>query len=122
VRDETLYDGDLSVDCIVTFSSPDAAQKIVIRYSSDTESIVEAQICKDVAEYIEDPAGWTKEYIRKGTDNQQKLRALEGEADEYRKGIEQSERFIANKKYWLNEKEKQIANLKLEMQEIAEQE
>lgn len=115
-QDESWYDGDYTIRCEVTLSSPATnGKKITVPYRGENKEIVQGQVFKDIGEYLEDPEGWTKKYILGGPDDQAKLREYEAEAEECRKSIESYQSSIKWKENSLKQYEEAIYKLKVNM-------
>src|SRR6266849_3930791 len=84
---------------------------------AQSKESIRSQISKDIMDYMEDPEDWTKDYILKGDDNQQKLRQLEKDALEYQSRVTECERAAERHRQWLKSKEEQIVQLKAKMEE-----
>jgi|SRR5580765_379436 len=85
---EEHYDGDMSIECKVTYSCTDVNDKITVSYEADSIEVLQTQISENIIEYIRDPEKWTKQYILDGDDNRRKLQALQEELASFQHDIE----------------------------------
>jgi hypothetical protein len=117
-QEQSWYDGDYTIRCAVTLSSPDInGKKITIPYEGEYKEIIHGQMFKDIAAYLESPERWTKAYILGGEDNQEKLREYEAEIAQYRKDIEGYRKSIEWRENSLKRYEDAIAKIKADMEE-----
>jgi hypothetical protein len=114
---EENYDGDYTIRCEVTLSSPATnGKKITVPYRGENKEIVQGQVFKDIGEYLEDPEGWARKYILGGPDNQEKLRKYEAEAAECRKDIKSYQSSLEWKEKNLKQYEEAIYKLKVNIE------
>jgi hypothetical protein len=116
-QDESWYDGDYTIKCAVTLSSPDTnGKKITVPYGGTDKDIIQGQVFKDIKAYLEDPEGWARKYILGGQNEQEKLREYEAEAAECRKDIASYKSSIEWKEKNLKQYEEAIYKLKVNME------
>lgn len=117
-QEQSWYDGDYTIRCAVTLSSPDTdGKKITIPYEGEDKEVIQAQIFKDIMAYLQNPKKWAKAYILAGANNQEKLREYEAEVEVCKKDIESYKRSIEWKEKGLKQYEDAIAKIKADMEE-----
>lgn len=116
-QDESWYDGDYTIKCEVTLSSPATnGKKITVPYRGENKETIQGQVFKDIKAYLEDPEVWTRKYILGGQNEQEKLREYEAEAAECRKDIASYKSSIEWKEKNLKQYEEAIYKLKVNME------
>lgn len=119
-QDQSWYEGDYTIRCAVTFSSPDAnGKKITVPYEGTDKDIIHGQVFKDIKAYLENPEKWAKAYILGGENNQEKLREYEAEVKGYKKSIESYKRSIEWEEKTMKQYEEAIHKLKVDMEEAS---
>jgi hypothetical protein len=96
----------------VTVPAEQLPDGIKIAYSGDYLSEILSKMLKDLRAYLEDPQAWVKDYITKGPNTWEKLRALETDLQKNLASAETYRKYAERHEHYAQGRAQQIAALK----------